>query len=354
LDGGIAINGSWGEYSTGIMNAHAYLIKTDTSGNKLWEHVYTNLPGDVQGYSVISTTDGGYAIGAFQYYHVPPSDETGDPMVVKTDSLGNFEWVKNLGGNFSDSHVMLALSADGNILAYCTYAVFNNPGSDSYKSPQLTMLDNNGTVIWEKRYLKPKHFSYPGNLYVDADGSIILSGKTMISYPKNTGWLMKLSSTGDSLWYRQYGLMTGIDSEHMLYDVISTSDNGYIACGYIHPVLPDTGTQDVWVVKVDSLGCESPDFCWVGVKDFPVAPRPGELIIYPNPADEVFTITFQSPIQKEILQFVDMMGCKTEEISISPGQTTMVISCTNWPPGLYLGQVLSEGRIISSCKVIVK
>ncbi len=104
------------------------------------------------------------------------------------------------------------------------------------------------------------------------------------------------------------------------YDVIPTSDNGYISCGYVYPVLPDTGTQDVWVVKVDSTGCESPTFCWVGVKELPVAPHPGEIIVFPNPADEVFTINFQSPMQKGMLQFTDILGRKVEEITISRGQ----------------------------------
>ena len=354
LDGGIIMTGSWVEYSTEIMNAHAYLIKTDTSGNKLWEHVYTNLPGDVQGYSVISTTDGGYAIGAFQYYHVPPSDETGDPLVIKTDSLGNFEWVKNLGSEYSDSQDMLALSTDGNILVYCTYAVLNNPGSDSYKSPQVTKLDNNGSIIWERRYLKPKHFTYPGNLYVDADGSIILCGKTMVSFPRNTGWMMKLTSDGDSLWYRQYSLMIGNDSEHMLYDVIPASDNGYIACGYVNPVLPDTGTQDVWVVKVDSMGCESPTFCWVGIEEQQVAPKMGELLAFPNPAEEAFTVQFQQVSQKCLLQFIDMTGRKAEEKNITPFTTTEVVNCSHWPPGVYFGQLICDGKIVAKGKVVVK
>jgi hypothetical protein len=350
----IVMTGSWGVYSTGIMNPKVYLLKTDTSGNKLWEHVYTNLPGDVQGYSVISTTDGGYAIGAFQYYHVPPSDETGDPLVIKTDSLGNFEWVKNLGGEFSDSHDMLALSTDGNILAYCTYAVLNNPGSDSYKSPQVTKLENNGSIIWEKRYLKPKHFTYPGNLHVDNDGSIILCGKTMISYPRNTGWMMKLSSEGDSLWYRQFDLMTGSESEHMLYDVIPTNDNGYIACGYVNPVLPDTGTQDVWVVKVDSLGCENLNFCWVSVKELPVVPKWGELITFPSPAEQAFTVQFQELIKKSTIQFVDVMGRKVEEIHIAPFASTESVNCSHWPPGIYFAQLLSDGKVVAKGKLLVK
>jgi hypothetical protein len=354
----IAMTGSFLNES-GNTDAHAYLIKTDTSGNKLWEHVYTNLPGDVQGYSVVSTTDGGYAIGAFQYYHVPPPNETGDPIVIKTDSLGNFEWVRNLGGELMDTHAMVANSADGNILVISAYSDSVSGGDEWAKKIHLVKLTNDNQVIFDRKYNRKIYMLFTHTVHCNPDGTIICSGSTgtkLSDYPFTVGWLMKMDSNGDSLWYREYQKVGRPNSfsSNVLYNVIPTSDNGYIACGYVHPVLPDTGTQDVWVVKVDSMGCESPSYCWVGVKELPIAPRPGELIVYPNPADEVFTIIFQSPIQKGILQFVDMMGCKTEEICISPGQTTMVISCTNWPPGLYLGQVLSEGRIISSCKVIVK
>jgi hypothetical protein len=342
-----------GEYSTGISNAHAYLIKTDTSGNKLWEHVYTNLPGDVQGYSVISTTDGGFAIGAFQYYHVPPPNETGDPVVIKTDSHGNFQWVRNLGGSYVDSHDMLALADDGNILAYCTYAVLNNPGADSYKRPQITKLDNSGSIIWEKRYLQPQYNTYPGNLHVDTDGSIVFSGKTMISYPQNTGWLMKVSSTGDSLWYRQYRLMTGMDSEHMLYDAIPTSDDGYIACGYVNPVLPDTGTQDVWVVKVDSLGCESPTICWVNLPEIMPAPNTKQLQISPNPANETFTVILpQNPEGK--LQFYDTYGRKIIELYVSSTSHSIAVDCNIWKSGIYIGRLEANGNFIAGGKVIIR
>ncbi len=354
LDGGIAITGSWVEYSTGIMNAHAYFLKTDTSGNKLWEHVYTNLPGDVQGYSVISTTDGGYAIGAFQYYHVPPPNETGDPLVIKTDSLGNFEWVKNLGGGFIDTHAMLAQADDGYILASCGYADSMSNPYEGYKRHRITKLGNDGEVVWDRFYLKPQYYMNPLNIRVGNDGSIITTGRTMITFPLWASWIMKCKSNGDSLWYREYRLLQGEDSDNCLYDAIPTSDNGYIACGYVNPVLPDTGTQDIWVVKVDSLGCESPTYCWVGVKELPAAPKLGELIVFPNPAKDVFMVQFQQINKKSVLQFVDIIGRKVDQISISPSETTQTVNCSHWPPGIYLGQLVSDGKIVAKGKVVVK
>ena len=348
-DNGIVMTGSFLNES-GNTDAKAYLIKTDTSGNKLWEHVYTNLTGDVQGYSVISTSDGGYAIGAFQYYHIPSPNETGDPIVIKTDSLGNFEWVKNLGGPYMDSHAMLARTSEGNILAYCTYAVVNNPGADSFKSPQLTKMDNDGHTIWEKRYLQPQYNTYPGNLHISGNGSILFTGKTMISYPTNAGWMMKISSSGDSLWYRQYRLMTGKDSEHMLSDVIPTADSGYIACGYVNPILPDTGTQDVWVVKMDSMGCESENYCWVSTKETEVAPA-GQLLLYPNPATEAFSVKFQK-LHTGSLCIFDIYGRQTAEIHIPEGEETAVVNCAAWPPGIYILHLQSRGAVVSKGKIL--
>jgi hypothetical protein len=359
LDGGIAMTGSWGEYSTGIMNAHAYLIKTDTSGNKLWEHVYTNLPGDVQGYSVISTTDGGYAIGAFQYYHVPPPNETGDPIVIKTDSLGNFEWVRHLGGELMDTHAMVANSTDGNILVISAYSDSVSGGDEWAKKIHLVKLTNDNQVIFDRMYNRKIYMLFTHTLHCNPDGTIICSGSTGTinsDYPFTVGWLFKTDSNGDSLWYREYQKVGRPNSfsSNVLYNVIPTSDNGYISCGYVYPVLPDTGTQDVWVVKVDSMGCESSDFCWVGVKELPVAPKIGELIIFPNPVEEVFTVQFQKVNDKCLIQFVDITGRKVEEVSTAPFSSTEVVNCSHWPPGIYFGQLISDGKVLAKGKVVVK
>lgn len=354
---GIVITGSFLNES-GNTDAHLYLIKTDTSGNKLWEHIYTNLPGDVQGYSVISTTDGGYAIGAFQYYHVPPPNETGDPLVIKTDSLGNFQWVRNLGGDLMDTHAMLANSADGNILAISAYSDSVSGGDEWAKKIHLVKLSNDNQIIFDRKYNRKIYMLFTHTVHCNPDGTIICSGSTGTinsEYPFTVGWLMKMDSNGDSLWYREYQKVGRPNSfsSNVLYNVIPTSDNGYIACGYVYPVLPDTGTQDIWVVKVDSLGCESPSYCWVSVKELPVAPKLGEFIVFPNPAQELFTVHFQQLKKESHLQFVDITGRKMEETSIAPFEETCSINCVHWPPGIYLGQLVCDGKIVVKGKVVV-
>jgi hypothetical protein len=59
-----------------------------------------------------------------------------------------------------------------------------------------------------------------------------------------------------------------------------TPDGGYVAAGYL--ALPDTGTQDSWVIKVDSNGCLTPNCLVTGL---PQIRRQNhlEVTVYPNP-----------------------------------------------------------------------
>ena len=80
--------------------------------------------------------------------------------------------------------------------------------------------------------------------------------------------MLKTTANGDSLWCRKYYYLPGQESVNYLYDVISTSDNGLIACRYVDLYPPDTGSTDTWVIKLDSIGCDSAGCdTTVGVKE---------------------------------------------------------------------------------------
>lgn len=353
-DGGVIITGV--RYPYDGMNASAYLLKTDSLGNKQWDKTFTNLGGDTQGYSVIQTSDGGYAIGAFQYYHVAPPNLSGDPILIKTDSMGNQEWVKNLGGPFPDTQAMIALSDDGNILVLSAYADSMANSDEAYKRPRVTKINNSGTIIWDKYYLKSQYYMYPCNIRVNNDGTIITSGKTMITFPLNTGWMMKLKENGDSLWYREYRLLTGEDSYNILYDAIQTSDNGYLGCGYVNPVSPDTGTQDVWLVKVDSMGCESASYCWVDIKEPAINKVSDELEIWPNPVDDNFSVRFtiNNKQNSKVLLCYTLQGQEIMKRIIPANRTSIAIDCQAWLAGMYIIQLVEDGVVVGRGKVVVK
>lgn len=68
------------------------------------------------------------------------------------------------------------------------------------------------------------------------DGGCIISGAN------DTSYTLKINKDGDVLWYKTY-----VYGFPQIYDIIRTSDNGFIACGEI-------GLQDGHIFKTDSSG----------------------------------------------------------------------------------------------------
>jgi hypothetical protein len=86
-DGGYALAGN--VISSGGGNNDFWLAKVDSSGNIQWNQTYNQIEGSDRGWwgawSVIQTSDGGYALG-------------GSSGLVKTDSSGNLQWSLPLNG----------------------------------------------------------------------------------------------------------------------------------------------------------------------------------------------------------------------------------------------------------------
>ena len=189
-------------------------------------------------------------LGGFMYTIGQP--ETGNAVIVKTDSSGNQEWVKFLGGPYLDNKAMLSRSPDGNIImgtAYGESMTGDIPKSRIY----IVKLDNSGNIIWENKYGESLYFNFLLNIRTLENGSIIASGsctEVSIYY----GWILKVDMNGDSLWLRRERYFEGENSLHYLYDIIPTSDNGFLTCGDAIPISPDTGIRSAWVMKLDSSG----------------------------------------------------------------------------------------------------
>ncbi len=349
-----------GATSVAPYNTNILLIKADSLGNEQWRKEY-GAPGWIKhGYSVVQTPDKGYLLGCYEY--IAGQDTTGDPVVMKVDSIGNVEWMKNIGWPFRDIVPHVCLGNDGSYIAGTS--ISDSVIQDNfYTRIKVTKISLNGDIIWDRTYCQTEKDNGLYAIYPDHDGGYIATGKRDNffhpgSWWNEFGWLLKIDENGDSVWYREYQYHTGTgDDFNKLYDLCLAPDGGYVMVG-------KTDTWDspdfAWVIKVDSFGCDTPGCNSVGI----ITPQSSEtrevFVIYPNPTTSEINIRYslfdpstslRTGIRYSIFIY-DMFGRKQDEVPIPKGQKLTHIDISDYPAGIYIVVLKSVQGILGRSKFV--
>ncbi|MBC8319242.1 MAG: T9SS type A sorting domain-containing protein [Bacteroidetes bacterium] len=346
IAGNIVVEGETGK---------ALLLKTDSLGNEQWRKYFYNGPLNL-GINVIHTPDGGFAISCYLWtfglYGIAA------PYIVKTDSLGNEQWRHYVYWNDQKhGYMYLQNSSDSTIIgAYYYSDVIEYPATDSYNRDAILKIDLEGNVIWDKKFGAYELNKRLMSMNITDQGKIIVTGYTYSPFSHRVGYLLNCDNNGDSLWYREYDILKEYESNNYLMGVTPTNDGGYIAVGDVLPFPPDTGNQDVWVIKVDSMGCENWDECWVGIKDHIALREAEDLKIYPNPASNFVNIFIpkESESESHILAIFDLYGRKVEETEMPSHTSTIQINISGRKSGLYTVISSYKGNISGRGKFVVR
>lgn len=130
--------------SSGEGSADVYLVKTDSSGNLVWEKTFGGTGWDY-GNSVKATGDGGYIIAG---YTKPSGAAHEDVYIIKTDSSGNLVWETTFGGADSDYSYDVQVTGDGGYIIAGTTLSSGAGFADVY----LVKTDSSGNLVWEKTF----------------------------------------------------------------------------------------------------------------------------------------------------------------------------------------------------------
>ena len=133
-NGGYVISGGTDSENGGDI----YLIKTDDNGDSLWTITIGGNSEDYS-YSVQQTTDGGYIIaGSTNSF----GNGDSDVYLIKTDGSGNELWNKTFGGSEYDEGYSVQQTTDGGYIIAGSTNSIGNGNSDVY----LIKTDGNGNV----------------------------------------------------------------------------------------------------------------------------------------------------------------------------------------------------------------
>ena len=202
-----------------------YLATFDSKGDQLWNHTYSDGVRMTSLTSLISTRDGGFLLVGNAYYHDQSSysSSRNDIVVLRTDSTGNLLWNRTYGGADDDYARTAVQTVDDGF----AITAFSRSFKDS-QSVWLIKTDPTGTVQWNALFpysdldLLSSSVS-PRGCIATKDSGFLLFGVSS-SYESGSyqdfGILFKTDSDGNVQWTQTY-------PEAINY-AFQTQESGYV------------------------------------------------------------------------------------------------------------------------------
>ena len=227
-DGNYIICGTTTSFGNG--DGDIWLLKTNSFGDTLWTKTIIGQNSLERVYKVIETSDLGYVITGTS---VGVGSWWAYLMIIKTDSMGNTDWMNSFSYNSRNTGYDIKQTGDGFIVVGTTS---ENPiyEGDVY----LIKTDTNGDSLWTKVFIT-EELESARSLDITFDGCYILAG----SRNYWNGFLLKTDYSGNLIWEKTFEDF----GNGKFNSVIHTSDGGYVVTGWAESL--GSVYNNIWVVK---------------------------------------------------------------------------------------------------------
>ncbi|MCB0521941.1 MAG: hypothetical protein H6577_15865 [Lewinellaceae bacterium] len=317
---GTALNNNTGMYFSGSIQSGSpqydvFLMKTDEGGDSIWLKTYGTSENETNG-TLIFSSDSSLTLLNAAYF---PKNRV---WVLQVDLQGNAIWETFLGDEYKNAIFQDIIRADNGdvVVSYLTddesitivdtffmtvtrLDPFGNELWTSrfsgYKGPvggtksSMLELDNGGFLVTYRRfeltgfYKRPpimvwldsvgnvtQQYDFPDfteliitDLIKTSGGLIVGSGYAYLGPPIYDfgygGWVFAFTQEGEMLWERFIADLRFPDKFSFFSALEETDDKGFILTGGIDTPSPG---HDIWLVKLDSMGCLLPDECNDGLQ----------------------------------------------------------------------------------------
>jgi len=227
-----------------------WLIKTDNNGTMQWNRSFRigdKIYDHAWGEAGFQTSDGGYILVATIYLGMKKQE---DILLIKTDDSGNMLWNKTFGGIDVDWGSSIEPTTDqGYIIVGRTFSYGNGNGmSDVW----LIKTNSSGVEQWNRTF-GDANIDWGRSVQQTSDGGYIITGATILPDDMTEDLLLiKTNGTG----FEEWNLTYGGHSREAGYSVRQTQDNGYIVSGMTYSY--GKGEWDMLVMKTNSTGSYNP------------------------------------------------------------------------------------------------
>ena len=335
----------------------SYLCKLSSEGETIWSKSYSF--GDISDgcwstfHNVISTYDNGYIVTG-------RTSDFGNSknIILKTDSLGNQQWVRFYGNGAYDNPAFTDIIAThDSCYIVCGAFTHGETGGGYYPyDAWMIKIDNNGTPKWDKTYRDSIYDAVSANDYYGyymgvaekSNGDLITVCRTKsdanMNYIGSRFRIRCLDSFGNRKWDKiidSLGNQVGIFNPQ---SIVLTDDNGIAVGGwaeiyYFNELEQWVSDQRIFLIKTDSLGN---DTVLSNISPYQANPiTKFDLVCYPNPASSEFFVDLPQGIEDDVLEIYSTSGALVHEQAV--GKYNNRVDICNLKQGMYLVRLRGKG-----------
>ncbi len=284
LDGGFIIVGNSasndGIFSTNKGGYDVWILKLDSLGMFQWQKTYGGTDLD-EARSIVQDKKGEFLFIVNTLSKTDDFNENmgqGDVWIVKISSKGDIIWKKRYGGtNGENLHDLVKIDDK----SYVAVGETRSTDGDmvNTKGDIIIKIDSSGNTLWKKSYGSPEndisYFNGYNSVIITKDGSLMALGYAMAFgipslHYSHDYLLTKIDRNGNRIWSKLYGgskLDVGqnilqLTSGEFIVIGNTYSSDGDIAKGSLHGI-----EEDIWVLKLDSIGQIIWETCLGGTED---------------------------------------------------------------------------------------
>lgn len=263
------------------------------------------------------------------------------PLFMLLDSTGNilyqlYETNRYRGVGYIKPDVNGGYFYGGSLDTFIT----NNPANIQNQPQFIAHLDDSFRITWEHSFadINGKRGTY--NFKQTRDSGYIVVGSSLKTNDTllTGGWAARFNKHGQMLWEQTY-YTDYTQGDCWLINAAEQDDGGFIFCGMARTQATIQYFQQVWLVRVDSMGCPSMQ-CQFPTKAevLPPLAKGQELQVYPNPTTGQFTLRSSAA---GVFSLYDLQGREVYRRTVAAGDTPLQLPPTI-TPGVYVGRLGSE------------
>lgn len=329
-----------------------WVVKLDGSGNIEWQKTIGGSGTDIL--SSILVLDDGYLLAGYSTSNISGEKTDNakggaDYWILKTDWSGNIVWQKTIGGNDGDLLYSAAKIPGGFVLAGQSYSgILYDKTTPAYGGGDFWVVKTNliGEVIWDN--------TFGGSAYealidvkIVADGGLILVGNSESSVSGDVievnqgdydSWIVRTDETGNLLWQNSIGG----DGADGFNQVLALADGSFLLGGQtgssLSGEITDPGNgYDYWLVKTQPENLAAPEI------------QPKAFMVYPNPATESVSIRFAESVNSAEIKIFNALS---QQLSVQVFENVSdVVVALPEPEGVYFLQLNADDKI-NTVKII--